>query len=294
MLSRSATKASTSSCVDLRLHSEERGSAHYLGTRSLNLTRYVALVAAVILLLPVAAHAQWHPPQSLTWYWQLTGRVSLTHDAAAYDLDGFETRPALIRDLHAQGRRAICYVDVGTWEQWRPDAHRFPRALLGRGNGWPGERWLDIRHLGSLAPIMLARFRMCKAKGFDAVEPDNIDGFSNRTGFPLTAAQQLRYDKWVAHAVHSLGLAVFQKNDPGQARALQPFFDGVLDEQCNQYSECSAFTPYLRAGKPVLNAEYALSPARFCANDQRAGIMGARFSIRLDGSKFEPCWNQSA
>ena len=51
-------------------------------------------------------------------------------------------------------------------------------------------------------------------------------------------------------------MAVFQKNDPEQARRLAPFFDGVLDEQCNQYAECASFRPYLAAGKPVLNAEY--------------------------------------
>ena len=48
--------------------------------------------------------------------------------------------------------------------------------------------------------------------------------------------------------------------------------------------------PYLRAGKPVLNAEYGRSPSAFCAADTRAGIMGARYSLGLDGSTFEPCW----
>ena len=64
---------------------------------------------------------------------------------------------------------------------------------------------------------MRARFAMCARKGFDAVEPDNMDGFENPTGFPITAAQQLTYDRWVARAVHRLGMAVFEKNDPEQA-----------------------------------------------------------------------------
>ena len=79
-------------------------------------------------------------------------------------------------------------------------------------------------------------------------------------------------------------MAVFQKNEPALAAQLEPFFDGVIDEQCNEYSECSAFQPYLGAGKPVLNAEYeaSLYPS-FCAADQAAGMMGALYATALDG-----------
>jgi hypothetical protein len=146
-----------------------------------------------------------------------------------------------------------------------------------------------------LAPIMTARFRMCAQKGFDVVEPDNLDGFQNTTGFPIRATQQLRYDEWVATTVHSLGLAVLQKNDPEQARTLEPYFDGVLDEQCNQYHECGAFNVYLAAGKPVLNAEYqrSLYPG-FCAADEHAGIVGALYGPALDGRLYRPCWPTSS
>jgi hypothetical protein len=94
----------------------------------------------------------------------------------------------------------------------------------------------------------------------------------------------------VARTVHGLGMAVLEKNDPEQARQLEPHFDGVLDEQCNQYEECGSFRPYLQAGKPVLNAEYQrrLYPG-FCANDSRLGISGALYGLQLDGSLFRPC-----
>ena len=137
---------------------------------------------------------------------------------------------------------------------------------------------------------MKARLQICARKGFDAVEPDNIDAWSNRTGFPISAPEQLNYDEWVAVQAHALGLAVLQKNDLGQVRSLERYFDGVLDEQCNESSECSLAAPYLAARKPVLNAEYNLSPAEFCRADNAAGIMGARLSVELDGSVFEPCW----
>lgn len=232
----------------------------------------------------------WHPAQNLTWYWQLQGTIKNDHAVAAYDIDAFENSAAEVAALHAQGKRVICYVDVGTAENFRPDYHLFPKSVLGRTNGWPGERWLDIRRLSVIEPIMAARFQMCREKGFDAIEPDNIEAFSNRSGFPITAAQQLAFDEWAAEAAHSLGMAILQKNDGQQSAEQQPFFDGALTEQCNQYRECAAYAPYLAAGKPVLNAEYRLATTKFCAADTAAGIMGAHFNLALDGRLFTPCF----
>ncbi len=268
-------------------------------TRSLR-TAWIAVVTIAALvgsgLLAGAEEARadggwWTPPQQLTWYWQLTGKVNNDEAVAAYDIDGFENSAVEVATLHSQGKHVICYIDVGTAEKFRPDYSEFPKSVLGRGNGWPGERWLDIRQLSVLEPIMTARFQMCKEKGFDAVEPDNIEGYANKTGFPLTAAEQLRYNEWVADEVHSLGMAVVQKNDGEQTPELLAYFDGALSEQCNQYRECGDFQPYLAAGKPVLNAEYHLSTAKFCGADNAAGIMGARYNLALDGKRFEPCFS---
>ncbi len=234
---------------------------------------------------------RWVPSQHLTWYWQLQGSINNSEPVAAYDIDGFDNTAAEVSALHGQGKHVICYVDVGTYEPGRPDSSKFPATVRGAGvEGWPGEEWLDISDLNVLEPIMTARFQMCREKGFDAVEPDNMDGYENSTGFGLTAAEQLTYDEWVAGEVHALGMAVFQKNDGEQTSQLESHFDGALDEQCNQYSECPNFQPYLAAGRPVLNAEYGLSTSSFCAADNAAGIMGARFGLELDGTTFEPCW----
>jgi hypothetical protein len=254
-----------------------------------------AAIGAVALLVgPGAIGAGglgwWTPPQRLTWYWQLQGKMKNFQPVAAFDIDGFDNSAAEVSALHGEGKHVICYIDVGTGENWRPDYGSFPESVLGAPNGWPGERWLDIRRLDVLGPIMEKRFQMCREKGFDAVEPDNMDGFSNQSGFPLSAQDQLTFDEWVASAVHSLGLAVFQKNDPEQVAQLQPAFDGALTEQCNQFHECSSFQPYLAAGKPVINAEYRLSLRRFCAADNAAGIMGARYNLKLNGRKFQHCW----
>jgi hypothetical protein len=48
------------------------------------------------------------------------------------------------------------------------------------------EKWLDIRRIDLLAPILRARLDLCNVKGFDAIEPDNIEIYDNNTGFPLT------------------------------------------------------------------------------------------------------------
>jgi hypothetical protein len=236
-----------------------------------------------------AAGGWWTPPQHLTWYWQLQGAVKNSKPVAAYDIDGFENGAGEVSALHAQGKHAICYIDAGTSENFRPDYSAFPASVKGRSNGWPGERWLDIRALSVLEPIMQARFQMCREKGFDAVEPDNIEAFSNKSGFPITAQQQLTYNEWVAEEVHSLGMAVLQKNDGEQSTEQQPYFDGALSEQCNQYRECANFEPYLAAGKPVLNAEYQQQNAKFCPADKAAGIIGVRFAKSLNGKRFLPC-----
>ncbi len=251
--------------------------------------------ALALMAVPASATARWVPPQRPRWYWQLTGRVNNSVDAAVYDLDGFETPRTEVTRLHGLGRHVVCYIDVGTWEKWRPDARRFPRSVLGRPNGWPGERWLDVRRMSVLKPIMRARLKMCKRKRFDAVEPDNIDGFEDHTGFRINGRQQLSYDDWIAGEAHRLGLAVFEKNDPKQARELEPHFDGVLDEQCNQYHECGSFRAYLAAGKPVLNAEYerSLYPG-FCRADARLGIVGVLYGLALNGRVYRPCWTTSA
>lgn len=250
-------------------------------------------VALALLVGPAGASpgaGRWRPPPGLTWYWQLQGRVDTGHAVGAYDVDGFDTSAAEVARLHGLGRQVICYIDVGTWENWRPDAGQFPKSVRGRPNGWPGERWLDIRR-PVVRRLMARRLReQCLRKGFDALEPDNIDEYQTRSGFNITAADQLAYNEWLAGQAHALGLAVLQKNDPDQSATLERYFDGALAEQCNQYSECSSFRPYLRAGKPVLDAEYNLPTRSFCRRDAALGIMAARYNLALDGRVFRPCW----
>ncbi len=214
---------------------------------------------------PVPCPTCWHPPLNTSWQWQLSGTVDQSVNATMYDIDMFNNSAGVVASLHAQGRTVICYIDAGTWENWRPDAGKFPKSVLGRPNGWPGERWLDIRRIGILGPIMQARMDQCAAKGFDGVEFDNVDGYTNNTGFPLTAADQLTYNTWLANQAHTRALSVALKNDLDQVTTLLPYFDWALDEQCFQYTECAKLTPFIQAGKAVMEVEYNLKPAQFCA-----------------------------
>ena len=111
----------------------------------------------------------------------------------------------------------------------------------------------------------------------------------------MTQADAAGFEAWLATTAHADGLAVFQKNDGANSSVDEPYFDGMIIEECNHYDDPCAgsggdATPYLKAGKPVLNAEYNLPPKRFCASDNAAGIMGARFNLALNGTTFKPCW----
>ena len=198
-----------------------------------------------------------------------------------YDVDLFDTPRTTVRALHRKGRHAVCYLDAGTWENWRPDAKAFPRRVLGRSNGWPGERWLDIRRLGVLGPIMKARLTRCVRKGFDGVEFDNVDGYANNTGLLLTAGQQLRYNVFLANQAHRRGLSAALKNDLGQVPKLLRYFDFALDEQCFQYRECSKLKPFVTAGKAVFEVEYRLARSAFCPRARQLGFNSMRKRLSL-------------
>jgi hypothetical protein len=230
----------------------------------------------------VTAQVAWRPGLVTSWQLQLTTPVDQSVDAALYDVDLFDNDASVVAALHARGRRVVCYLSAGTWENWRPDASAFPAVVKGRGNGWPGERWLDIRRLDVLGPIMQARLDQCKAKGFDGVDPDNMDGYTNTTGFPLTAADQLQYNRYLADAAHARGLAVGLKNDLDQIPDLVSAFDWALNEQCFEYSECNTLLPFIQAGKPVFQVEYNRSPSRFCAQANALNFNSLRKHLSLD------------
>ncbi len=233
---------------------------------------------------PSGASGPWVPPPTARFQLMLSTTPSTAQLHGTFtvmEVDGFDTPASVVRELHALSKHAVCYIDVGTWENWRSDAKKFPKSVLGKPDaGWPGERWLDIRQLSVLLPIMRARFAMCVKKGFDAVDPDNIDGVENDTGFPLTLKAQLAYDRAIAALAHADGLSVALKSYADEASALEGSFDFVVNEQCAQYSECGDFTSFIKAGKAVYDIEYTTS-LRFCSK-LPSGILGMAKHLSLN------------
>lgn len=68
----------------------------------------------------------WQPAPGIDWQWQLSGRLDTGVDVPVYDIDGFDHTAATVAGLHDDGRKVICYLSTGAWEDWRPDAADFP------------------------------------------------------------------------------------------------------------------------------------------------------------------------
>lgn len=244
-----------------------------------------------VIIIPPATTTTgiWKPKPFTTWQWQLTGTIDTTVSADMFDIDLYDASQATIATIQKKGSKVICYFSAGSYEDWRSDAKSFPATVLGSNNGWPGEKWLDIRNITALAPIMGARLDLAVQKGCDGVEPDNIDGYTNSTGFPLTAANQITYNKWLAEAAHARGLSIGLKNDIDQVVQLEPYFDWALNEQCHQYKECDTLLPFIKKGKAVFITEYSLNTTAFCPSANANGFMAMKKKLDLDASR-EVCW----
>jgi hypothetical protein len=251
----------------------------------------VVVVLIVVAISRSGTAGRWRPSPADTWQWQLSDLpVDVSVDAHVFDIDLFDADAELVATLHASGRRAVCYLSAGTFEGWRPDAALLRDDLRGRALDEPfgDERWLDIRQLSMLRPVMEARLDLCRSKGFDAVEPDNVDGYANDTGFPLTAEDQLTYNRFLADASHARGLSVALKNDLGQVDELVEWFDFAVNEECATYDECELLGPFAEAGKAVFHVEYDLELSDFCDETTALGFSSMRKGIELDAGRA-PC-----
>ncbi len=198
----------------------------------------------------------WYRPDiNTSWQWQLTGDINTSYIVELYDIDLFDSNITLIQSLQNDGKKVICYFSAGSWEDWRDDANDFPSSVKGsKMDGWD-ELWLDISD-EALVPIMRARLDLAVQKGCDGVEPDNMDGYTNDTGFALNSDNQLAYNKFIANEARKRRLSVGLKNDLDQIIELEPYYDFSINEQCHAFNECDKMTPFINANKPVLNVEY--------------------------------------
>jgi len=225
------------------------------------------------------------------WQIQYTGELDLDIEVDAFNLDLFDTSTETINELKKRGVFVICYFSAGSYEDWRPDAHNFPDDLLGYElEDWPGERWLDIRQIPALRPIVEDRMDLAVEKGCDGVDPDNLDGYENMTGFPLSGNDQLVFNKYLAQTAHARGLNIGLKNDLNQIQDLVDDFDWILNEECFTYQECDQLMPFLDANKPVFVIEYGIPPAEFCPRANQQGFSALHKNWNLDAYFFD-CLN---
>ena len=150
-------------------------------------------------------------------------------------------------------------------------------------DGFPNERFVDIRHIEALLPIIAARLDLAVSKGCDGIEPDLDDTYNGYdTGFTSTMQDQLAFNRAVADAAHARGLSIGLKNgasDDGEfERAMVEFTDWALNEECNTFDECAGYSVFVDNDKAVFQVEY-ISPdgtqvADFCPQDNAANFDG--------------------
>ncbi|MFZ4896619.1 endo alpha-1,4 polygalactosaminidase [Plantibacter sp. Mn2098] len=232
-----------------------------------------------------------------------TGNAVVTlppaHGRADYQLGGsYPPEPSVeivVRDSSSSpvsGVYNICYVNAfqtqpGDAEFW---TGQHPDLVLQSADGgplvdpeWPDEYLLDTSSgskRAAIAAIVNGWIDECAAKGFQAVEPDNLDSYSRSHG-ALTQADNIALATQLVRHAHESGLAIAQKNTPdlGSAAADTIGFDFAVAvaEECQVYNECGAYTDVY--GTHVIEIEYADTPrAAFTA---ACAARGASISVLL-------------
>ncbi len=230
------------------------------------------------------------------WYIQLNGDLRREIPADIYDVDLFDTSEKTIQELKQSGKKVICYFNAGAYEDWREDADKFnPEDIGNPMDNWEGEYWLNINS-ENVRKIMIERLQLAKEKGCDGVDPDNVDGYTQNTGFNISYADQLEYNKFLSEEAHRLGLSIGLKNDLEQIKDLVSYFDFAVNEECHQYNECDLLTPFIQSGKPVLNIEYEEKYVndetefiKLCEDAHKRGFKTLVMPLDLDGSFVKSC-----
>ncbi|MFB2531171.1 endo alpha-1,4 polygalactosaminidase [Paracoccus sp. p3-h83] len=229
---------------------------------------HVLLILLVLIALPARAAPSWDI--------QFSGPLDLSVPVQILDLDPDGVTADQIAALKARGVMPICYVSVGTVEDYRADRAAFPPQVLGKRYAeWPDEVFLDIRQRDVLLPLMTARLRRCAELGFLAVDPDNQDVHDNDTGLDVTAQDTLLWLRDLARIAHGMGLRIGQKNIGALTPDLVDTMDFVVTENCLTDGWCDQVAAYAEAGKPILAIEYGVAPqdrAAACARARAAGI----------------------
>jgi len=207
-------------------------------------------------------------PAGTTWWWQLSSLPTSTHGKQLVDLDLEAVTADKIKTFHQSNAQVICYFSGGSYESWRSDAKLISAKARGKKmDGW-NELWIDVRE-ASVRTVMKNRITLAASKGCDGVEVDNVDGYDNATGFPLTKQNAIDFLKYLAGVAHDLGLSMALKNAPAIVPSVVSFLDFAITEECSTYNECTSYTPFIKANKAVLQAEYKAFNTGVCNTSKK-------------------------
>ncbi len=218
----------------------------------------VAVVAAIV-----------SPPVDGQFDYQIGGDYVPPAEVVVVSRDWFSGEPL------ADGY-SICYVNAFQTQSDedgvdRPDERsNWPSGLvlseLGDDPNWGGEYLVNISTAAKQVAALVHLQPMidtCLAKGFQAVEFDNLDSWTRFEGTGLEGEVPFGQEEAVAFAellvdyTHDVGLAVGQKNTPqlGAEISLRLIgFDFAIAEECGFYDECEVYTEVF--GDDVIVIEY--------------------------------------
>lgn len=212
----------------------------------------------------------WQPTAGVSFDWQLDDISSTSSFSAdVVDVDAFTTSSETVAALHAKGKKVIAYLSVGTIENDRNDASLIPVEVIGKQYPeWPKEKWLDIRQIDKLKPWLNSRINMILKKGFDGIEPDNMDSYDNDSGFNIQLSDTKKYADYLINLAHSNGLSIGQKNVKELTADYAAKFDWALTEDAFAQGWQDQLSGYIKLNKPVFAVEYTdkMSQADFQAN----------------------------
>jgi hypothetical protein len=196
-----------------------------------------------------------------TWTYDIGGSFSnQPYKTKVIMIDLFDTTKEKITSLKEDyGHIVCCYFSAGTYEEWRDDFNTFPSSILGNPlDEWVGERWLDITNEKTIN-IMTDRIQVAIDKGCDAIEPDNVDGYTNNPGFDFNKQDQINYLiklSNIAKQQFNNKLLIGLKNAANLINTLESYFDFAIVEECYKYNECCMYEQFIQNNKPIFAIEY--------------------------------------
>lgn len=219
------------------------------------------------------------PPVHGRFDYQIGGAYAPAPGVAIVDRDRSDSPVA--------GKYNICYVnafqsqpeDASFWTVNHPDLLLMYGGKPVSDPDWPGEYILDTSTAtkrSKIAVIVDVWIAGCASKGFQAVEPDNLDSWTRSKNL-LTEPDDLAMATLIARYAHGRGLAIAQKNagQLGNAGKVVAKLDFAIAEECQLYQECPAYTSTY--GNHVIEIEYTDNPRT--AYDQACAARGKSISV---------------